>query len=550
MPIQLIDHKTKGPTSLFLGLALLLVCLTLFICNSGMTLWDDDEAAYAGFAMNMLETGNWINPDFQWAEVHRKTPFHFWTISISYYIFGINEFAVRFPSIMAVLGSILLLRFWGRSVFGQVISDWASIIFSTSLLVISMGKMSLTDAWLMFFETTAILALLNFIEKPNWRWNLALWSSISLGILVKGPPIIIVVGGIWVMLAIFHPKAKQLIATHPWFYGILALIPFGGWCYASYLNDGGKLLTFLYEWYIVERIGGSVFGQTGPPGYHFVIALIAFFPWLPFFFRGLWKVFRYARKNSLHISIFSWLLFAWLFFELMSSKLPSYAMAAHPAFALAIALSLVDFLKKDQKWPKWEIYLMTFVSLLLSLGLYFGAKTSFPSAYWALFSTIPLSLIAVSFPFLKKNLQFAWPWLFSASLLFTAWGFGINLLHQSPAMSSRRIIHQFQQKAPKEVETIAVCGISAKQLRVSFMFYLQEDWGNQIQEWEAHETISALQTDQTALILVGETAWSDIKYAIDQGKITAEWGELPEWWSYNDQLKAHPFYWVRHAQSQ
>jgi 4-amino-4-deoxy-L-arabinose transferase-like glycosyltransferase len=545
MKFQLLDPYTKGPTSFFIGLSLAFLCFTLFFANSGMTLWDDDEAAYAGFAMHMLETGNWVNPEFSWAEVHRKTPFHFWSIAVSYLLFGVNEFAVRFPSALAVLLTFFVLQHWGRTIWGKAQSNWAAIIFSTSLLVVSMGKMSLTDAWLMFFITSATLSLLNYIERPHWRWNLALWLSISIGILVKGPPIIIVLGGIWLTLAILHPDRKNLIHTHPWFYGIFALIPFVSWCYASYLTDGGQLLTFLYEWYIVERIGGSVFGQTGPPGYHLVIAIISFFPFLPFFLRGIWKSFRFARKDRASIALVAWLVFAWIFFELMSSKLPSYAMAAHPAFALFTADSILQFLKKEKTWVFWEKLIMALLCLAIAIALYWVASELFPHPNYVLFTSIPLALIALSLFFLKKTTTFIWPWVFSASLLLSAWSIGIEVLHQSPAMSSRRIIKEFKANAPETATEIAVCGFSAKQLRISFMVYLEQDWGSDIKEWQTHEAISALKKAPKTYILVGEAAWPAIKNAIDQGKIQVSWGKLPEWWSLNDQLKAHPFYWVR-----
>lgn len=183
----------------FFGLFFL---VNLFLVGNNISLWDDDEAAYAGFALNMYERGDWVNPDFYWSDVHRKTPFHFWSITVSYYIFGVNEFAVRFPSSLAVLLTALSLLKLLVPVFGKANAQWSFIVFSSSFLCISMAKMSLTDAWLMFFETLAVLSLLRYLHKPAVIWNLLLWFSVSMGILVKGPPIIILVGGVWLGMAI------------------------------------------------------------------------------------------------------------------------------------------------------------------------------------------------------------------------------------------------------------------------------------------------------------------------------------------------------------
>ena len=77
---------------------LVFVALTaiVFVNNGKISLWDQDEAAYAGFAKRMIETHNYIVPDFTWSEPHRKPPLHFWLIALSYKIFGVNTFALRF----------------------------------------------------------------------------------------------------------------------------------------------------------------------------------------------------------------------------------------------------------------------------------------------------------------------------------------------------------------------------------------------------------------------------------------------------------------------
>jgi 4-amino-4-deoxy-L-arabinose transferase-like glycosyltransferase len=96
---------------------LLVVSFILFFGNNWVSLWDQDEAAYAGFAKTMIESGNWLMPEFMWSEVHRKPPLHFWNIAISYKMFGINEFAVRFPSALFILLTLILVFFGTRKIF-------------------------------------------------------------------------------------------------------------------------------------------------------------------------------------------------------------------------------------------------------------------------------------------------------------------------------------------------------------------------------------------------------------------------------------------------
>src|SRR5262245_17837218 len=74
----------------------------LLLFNQTISLWDDDEAAYAGFAQQMLRSGDWVTLDYQWSSLHRKPPLHIWTVAVSFLIFGENEFALRLPSVMAI----------------------------------------------------------------------------------------------------------------------------------------------------------------------------------------------------------------------------------------------------------------------------------------------------------------------------------------------------------------------------------------------------------------------------------------------------------------
>jgi 4-amino-4-deoxy-L-arabinose transferase-like glycosyltransferase len=544
------DYNPKNWVLLFFGLFFL---VNLFLVGNSISLWDDDEAAYAGFALNMYEEGDWVNPKFLWSDVHRKTPFHFWSIAISYAVFGVNEFAVRFPASLAVLSTALVLLYLSRPVFGRAAAGWSFIVFTTSFLCISMAKMSLTDAWLMFFETLAIVALLRYLNKPSISWNLLLWSAVSLGILVKGPPIIILIAGVWIGLAILHPERKKLIGTHPWFFGLVSLLPFLIWAWFSYKNDGGKLLVFLYEWYVVKRIGGVVFGQTGPPGYHFVVATIAFLPWLALMFKGFWQTITKPRKTLQHSALFCWLIFGWGFYELMSSKLPSYAMGAHPAFALAISLVIIDYLKseKESKFSNnWQFYFTAILWIILGIAIFPMFKIIFPeqSTYIPIYSLL-IVLTALPVFFAEKTLKIFYSALWGAVFILMLWGPIGNAFDSSPAKSSRSIVLELKKESSKYSLTkkipLVLCGFSNRQLRMSFPIYGRL-YFSEIREFTKEQFFEAAQKDEKIMVLFGEEFLADIKNAVQTKAFSRpyKFGSLPEWKSLNDQLKVHPFmYW-------
>ncbi len=69
----------------------------------GLGLTDRDEGSNAEAAREMLETGDWISPTLNYEPRFAKPAFTYWLISGSYSLFGINEFAARFPSAFSAL---------------------------------------------------------------------------------------------------------------------------------------------------------------------------------------------------------------------------------------------------------------------------------------------------------------------------------------------------------------------------------------------------------------------------------------------------------------
>jgi 4-amino-4-deoxy-L-arabinose transferase-like glycosyltransferase len=359
----------------FLYLVIGIIVLNLFINNWSISFWDQDESAYAGFAHNMRKTSNWVVPEFEWSEPHRKTPLHFWAIAGSFWLFGENEFATRFSSVLALLLAGYMLFALGKNLFGRETSLLAAILMLSSLFLPSLAKIGVTDATLMFFETGAALALLNFMHRPAWKWTLLLWLMVSGGIMVKGPPVLILVFGMMGMLFIFHPKRWRLVHLHPWIFVPLTLVPLYIWGRAAWQADGGKFITWLIDWYILKRVSGNVFGQTGPPGYFLFVFCIAFLPWLMYFPKGLGDLFSRWRKKKnedYYWYMLAWLSAGWFVYELVSSKLPSYALGAYPAVAVIIARQILQVKAEDfaqLKVLRVSLYIYLVLALIISAGL-------------------------------------------------------------------------------------------------------------------------------------------------------------------------------------
>ncbi len=314
---------------------LLLFIVLLLVGNAGLSLWDQDEAAYAGFGWHMNDTGQYKIPSFPWSEVHRKPPFHFWLIAISYKLFGASEFTTRIPSVLAILASVLIVWGMGKKILGEKGATLAALALMSNILLVALAKISFTDATLLCFETLALLSLLNWLQIGKNIY--ALWWTIALagGMLTKGPPILIVALGTCGLLFLFKGnRIKALIAA---LLAIPAVLPLFLWGYSTSLTDNGEFVKWLLDWYVLKRASGTVFGQTGPPGYHLAIGILAFIAVLPWVAGSVSRQVKATfRGNPVGVVLTGWLFFGWLFYEALPSKLPTYALAAYPALALVI----------------------------------------------------------------------------------------------------------------------------------------------------------------------------------------------------------------------
>lgn len=386
--------------------------------NNSIALWEQDEAAYAGFAWQMNHSGNYLIPDFPWSEPHRKTPLHFWLIAGCYKIFGASEGATRVPSVLAIVGTVIIMWRMGKKLLPGNGSALAALALMGNLLLIALAKISFTDATLLFFETLALLSLLSWIKLGGYRYAILWTVAIAGGLLTKGPPILIVALSSCGILFLF--STKRLLAFVAGLLALLAIAPLYAWGYETYIKDGGKFVEWLIDWYILKRTSGAVFGQTGPPGYHLAIMLLAFIavlPWLPG--SVVQHVKTTLKRNNEAIALTGWLLFGWLFYELLPSKLPTYAIAAHPAVALIIGQYATIKSTKIQK------ILGIFRSTILLLTcLLTVAIAAYMNDYLSAIIAMPVILISFYIVYTEAKLSEILPRFISGFLLSMLIGAG------------------------------------------------------------------------------------------------------------------------------
>lgn len=375
------------------------VCLLLFFLRLGSTtLFDVDEPRYAEAAREMIESNNWITPYFNYVVRFDKPIFFYWLIAICYKLFGISEFAARFPSAVMAMLTALTVYFFGRKHINSNYGVISSLILITSLEFIGLSRMSITDMTLSAFISFMLLSAFTASEsnepyKKYW-WYL-FYIFMGYGTLTKGPIVPALAVIIMAPYLVFTGKFIETLKTCKLFTGtfvfMLVTVPW----YSLVILENGR--AYIDQFFLIDnfkRFTGTVSGHKAPIYFFFIVILVGFIPWCTYIPYAIYKhikpiidayknktknddnlsknlisKLKYMYKNLItpistryitasiteRVSLFSflWFIIIFIFFSISGTKLVTYVLPLFPALALIVGKLWHDYIyEKDNNLKK------------------------------------------------------------------------------------------------------------------------------------------------------------------------------------------------------
>ena len=324
-------------TSPFLLLSLLALWL---LATSGVRpLLLPDEGRYAEVARAMLHS-DWLVPTLDGLPFFHKPPLFYWLDIAAMRVFGENEFAARFGSLVGawLMGAALLLAM--RRWHGPRAAAIALGVLATMPFFFIGAQYANHDMLVGGLIAAAVLAVARAVDKPprvELRWLVAGWVLCALAMLAKGligivlPALVI---GPWLLV---QGRWRQLLGLlHP--LGLLAFaLVAAPWFVAMQLRFPGFFDYFFIEQHF-RRFAQSNFNNVQPVWFFVVAMLPSTLPWslwLPVAVRRAW-----AGRGAT-TSLYVWWLVAVLgFFSIPSSKLVGYALPALAPWCALLALAV------------------------------------------------------------------------------------------------------------------------------------------------------------------------------------------------------------------
>ena len=338
----------------------IVLCIIIYILGSlFIPLMEIDSVQYANISREMLQNKSFLQIFDQGKDYLDKPPLLFWLSSLSMYLFGLNDFAFRLPSILMAILAIYSTYKFTLLYYSNEIAALAALVLASTQAMFLITHDVRTDTMLMAWVMLAIWQFAIWLNNRKWSSFVIAFTAVAFGMMTKGPIALMVPIFSFAPHLIMHRNFKMLFR---WEYllgiGIIVilLIPMDIGLYQQfdlhpekvmYEKTGTSGLRFFYWTQSFGRITGeSVWHENDDFFFLFQNLLWGFLPWTLFLIFGLisecTKIIRTKftlNKNEEWIVLPGFLI-TYTALGISNYQLPHYIYVVLPFTAIIAAKSL------------------------------------------------------------------------------------------------------------------------------------------------------------------------------------------------------------------
>jgi 4-amino-4-deoxy-L-arabinose transferase-like glycosyltransferase len=365
---------------------LCLVVLSLIAFLPGfarMPVVDRDEARFAQASKQMMASGDYIDIRFQ-DDVRYKKPVGIYWMQVAavkaWSLLGRKQAETRIssyrvPSLFGAIGAVLLTYWVALTFVSRRAAVLAAVMMAACILLGVEARLAKTDAVLLFTILAAIGAMARvYLDRfdgwTGWRRSLLLplifWGALGLGVLVKGPLILVFVGLPALTLCILDRSVRWMTGLNPLVGVPVFLLIVLPWFIAIYLRSGGTFFAQSAGEDMLSKVFSGQEGHGAPPGYYFVLFFLTFWPASLLAGLATSTVWR-ARAEAPVKFLLAWLVPTWIVFELVITKLPHYVLPLYPAIAILLAGCIDTHRLSRTRWMEYGTFWWFAVPAVLSV---------------------------------------------------------------------------------------------------------------------------------------------------------------------------------------
>lgn len=436
-------------------------------------LFDWDEINFAECAREMIETDNYLQVQINYQPFWEKPPLFIWMQVLSMKLFGVNEYAARFPNAIIGILTLLSIFYIGRRVVNENMALWWVGLYMASWLPHFYFKSGIID------PTFNLLIFLSFYQLYLVRFGIkkymhALLFGLFMGmaVLTKGPVAILITILSALVYIILNKGFRGYALSHILVMITATMVTTFSW-FAVEVWSNGWWMVEQFITYQIRLFNTQDAGHGGPFIYHFIVLLVGCFPASIFLLN---KVDVCQEKEVVHYKRWMWVLF-WvvlLLFSIVKTKIVHYSslcyfpltfLAAYNLYYIAKRLRSLSTISKIAYWVV-GISLGLAITLLPLVGVYKNALIPYIndpfavsnlqadvhwSSYEMLYGLIYLSGIVLTWLFTSRYFKrYAFIFLFIIQVFIIQ----VTITHFTPkieAYSQRAAIEYFKSLQGRDV---------------------------------------------------------------------------------------------------
>ena len=246
-----------------------------------------DETRYLGVSWEMLLRGSFLVPTMNFEPYFQKPPLLFWLIDIAWAIFGVSRISAMLVIFLASSLVIHLTTRLARVLVpeNEAISQRVAWLMLGNLVFLIYSSLVLFDMLLTAWVLAAVLAFIAFAKGGGLRFAALAGLFIGLGVLTKGPVVLIHVGWPLVLYPFWRDRNAGL-APGRFFAGaglalLVALVAALLWLVPATWRMGGDFAHNLVWGQMAGRVTGSLQASHARPFYFYLLLLpLALVPWI------------------------------------------------------------------------------------------------------------------------------------------------------------------------------------------------------------------------------------------------------------------------------
>jgi 4-amino-4-deoxy-L-arabinose transferase-like glycosyltransferase len=355
-------------------------------------LQDDADATHAEAAREMYVTHDFVTLKVNGNRYLEKAPLLYWLVALSYSVFGVNEFATRLPTALAMLTMMLLAMAWARRAFGERASVYSGMMVTTCAGYYLFTRILIPEAILSACIAGSFYCFWTALEDDTpWRWYGG-YACLALAVLTKGLLALVVVG--FAMLVF-------LVASGTWrewrrFRMVTGVILFFAIAAPWHVLAGIRNPGFFWFYFVNEHFMRFL-GKRIPKDYnkqedslYWSLHLVWLFPWslyLPVVVKRMvedWKenvggrwsfVVGKSFRARTRLVCLIWAGVTLIFFS-FSTNQEYYTVPAYFPILLLIAGEVVGEESAGSKWLVWTSGVMAVLTAIFAVVLGAGLWSS------------------------------------------------------------------------------------------------------------------------------------------------------------------------------